>query len=97
MVKIIIPTGTAITATLLFNIADKSMITQPYNTDIAIRLKNKIKIDPPTLMFQDENGKITFDKILDVDNDTIDNVISKINEKDIIIAGNCINSFKEKL
>ena len=46
---------------------------------------------------KDENGKITFDKILDVDNDTIDNVISKINEKDIIIAGNCINSFKEKL
>lgn len=46
---------------------------------------------------KNENGKIVFEKIIDVDNDTIDNVISKINEKDIIIAGNCINNFKDKL
>lgn len=46
---------------------------------------------------KNENGKIVFEKIIDVDNDTIDNVISKINEKDIIVAGNCINNFKDKL
>ena len=46
---------------------------------------------------KNENGKIVFEKIIDVDNDTIDNVISKINEKDIIIAGNCIDKFKDTL
>lgn len=46
---------------------------------------------------KNENRKIVFEKIIDVDNDTIDNVISKINEKDIIVAGNCINNFKDKL
>lgn len=57
IVKIIIPTGIAITATLLFNIADKSIIKLPYTIDITIRLTSKTKTEPPTLIFNDDNGK----------------------------------------
>lgn len=45
----------------------------------------------------DNNGKVKIEKIIDVNNDLIENVVSSINEKDIIIAGNCINQFSDIL
>ncbi len=46
----------------------------------------------------DENGKIKIEKIIDVRNDLINDVISSTKNYDnIIIAGNCINEFHDKL
>lgn len=46
-----------------------------------------------------KNNKILIEKIKDVDNDTIDNVLYNIkdNYKDLIIAGNCIDKFQDTL
>lgn len=45
------------------------------------------------------NGKIIIEKVKDVDNDTIDNVVSNIenNYENLVIAGNCIDKFKNIL
>lgn len=46
----------------------------------------------------DEDGKIEIEKIVDVGNDLIDDVISSIKNYDnLIIAGNCVDEFKDKL
>lgn len=47
------------------------------------------------LSFKD--NKILIEKVKDVDNDTIDNVLSSIKDKDLVIAGNCINKFRDNL
>ena len=49
------------------------------------------------LSFKD--NKVQIEKIKDIDNDTLDNVVSiiKDNYKDLIIAGNCIDKFKDTL
>lgn len=43
------------------------------------------------------NGKISIEKVKDVDNDVIDNVISSIanNYENLVIAGNCVDKFKD--
>lgn len=43
------------------------------------------------------DGKVVIEKVIDVNNDLIDEVIKNINYDDIIIAGNCVNNFKDIL
>lgn len=46
---------------------------------------------------KNDNGKVTIEKVIDVNNDLIEDVIKNINYDNIIIAGNCVNSFKDIL
>lgn len=58
---------------------------------------NRVYYGINKLSFKD--NKVLIEKIKDVDNDTLDNVVSNIkdNYKDLIIAGNCIDKFKDTL
>ena len=44
-----------------------------------------------------DNGKVKIEKILDVNNDLIEDALKNITQKDILIAGNCIDNFKDTL
>lgn len=47
-----------------------------------------------------QNGKVNIEKVLDISNNTIDELVSlleKENIQNIIIAGNCVETFREKL
>lgn len=46
---------------------------------------------------KNEDGTVTIEKILDVGNDLIEDAIKNINQKNVIIAGNCVNTFKDIL
>ncbi len=56
---------------------------------------NRVYYGINKLSFKD--NKILIEKVKDVDNDTIDNVLSSIKDKDLVIAGNCINKFRDNL
>lgn len=58
---------------------------------------NRVYYGINKLSFKD--NKVLIEKIKDIDNDTLDNVVSiiKDNYKDLIIAGNCIDKFKDTL
>ena len=56
---------------------------------------NRVYYGINKLSFKD--NKILIEKVIDVDNDTIDNVLSSIKDKDLVIAGNCINKFRDNL
>ncbi len=44
-----------------------------------------------------DSGKVKIEKILDVNNDLIEDALKNITQKDILIAGNCIDNFKDTL
>lgn len=46
---------------------------------------------------KDKQNNVTIEKVIDVNNDLIEDVIPNIKEKNIIIAGNCIDNFKDIL
>lgn len=46
---------------------------------------------------KNNDGKITIEKVLDVNNDLIEDAIKNITYSNIIVAGNCVNSFKDTL
>lgn len=48
-------------------------------------------------LYKTDDNKITIEKILDVNNELIEDVVKNISKKDILIAGNCINNFKDIL
>ena len=48
-------------------------------------------------LYKTDDNKITIEKILDVNNELIEDVVKNISQKDILIAGNCINNFKDIL
>ena len=56
---------------------------------------NRVYYGINKLSFKD--NKILIEKVKDVDNDTIDNVLSSIKDKNLVIAGNCINKFRDNL
>lgn len=56
---------------------------------------NRVYYGINKLSFKD--NKILIEKVKDVDNDTIDIVLSSIKDKDLVIAGNCINKFRDNL
>lgn len=48
-------------------------------------------------VYKNDNGKIVIHKETEVENDLIDDVIAKLDLEKVAIAGNCIDTFKEKL
>ena len=56
---------------------------------------NRVYYGINKLSFKD--NKILIEKVKDVDNDTIDKVLSSIKNKNLVIAGNCINKFRDNL
>ncbi len=44
-----------------------------------------------------DDGKVTIEKVIDVGNELIDDVLPTLPNDNIIIAGNCVNKFKDKL
>lgn len=44
-----------------------------------------------------DDGKIIIEKIIDVNNDLIEDAINSIKQKDVIIAGDCVEKFKDIL
>lgn len=56
---------------------------------------NRVYYGINKLSFKD--NKILIEKVKDVDNDTIDKVLSSIKDKNLVIAGNCINKFRDNL
>lgn len=48
-------------------------------------------------LIKNDNGKISIEKIIDVNNDLIDDAIKNIEYKNIIIAGDCVDKFKDLL
>ncbi len=44
-----------------------------------------------------DDGKISIEKIIDVNNDLIEDAINQIEQKNIIVAGDCVDKFKDIL
>ena len=56
---------------------------------------NRVYYGINKLSFKD--NKILIEKVKEVDNDTIDNVLASIKDKDLVIAGKRINKFRDNL
>lgn len=48
-------------------------------------------------LVKNDNGKIIIEKVMDVNNDLIEDALKNIQYKDIIIAGDCVDKFKDIL
>ena len=68
---------------------------ESYILSLSDARNNRVYYGINKLSFKD--NKILIEKVKDVDNDTIDNVLSSIKDKDLVIAGNCINKFRDNL
>ena len=66
-----------------------------YNLFSLIDAKNNRVYYGLNKLYKTDDNKITIEKILDVNNELIEDVVKNISQKDILIAGNCINNFKD--